>query len=75
MTAATPRSDQPASVQPLAAALIALGMYKGKGGQAEHDAEAKRLGERLYQDEHAVASMSARPVSRRSGGPRWPCPG
>jgi hypothetical protein len=39
-----PRSEQPASVQQLVSALMALGVYTGEGSQAEHDAEAERPG-------------------------------
>lgn len=40
-----PRDDQtPATVEQLAAAMAALGMYDGANTTAEHDAEAARLG-------------------------------
>ncbi|MGW4412397.1 DUF6245 family protein [Nonomuraea sp. NPDC004702] len=59
MTAAAPRPDQPASVQQLAAALAALGMYNGDGSQAEHEAEQARLGQRRYQLRLANALLGA----------------
>ncbi|WP_431918757.1 DUF6245 family protein [Nonomuraea jabiensis] len=46
---AAPRQEQPASMQQLVAALMALGMYRGEGSQAEHDTEQARFGMQLYQ--------------------------
>jgi len=40
------REDTPSTVKQLAAAMIALGKYTGENSDAEHTAEAKRLGGR-----------------------------
>jgi hypothetical protein len=40
----TSMNDKPFTVKQLAAAMIALGHYEGKNTDAEHEAEAKRLG-------------------------------
>ncbi|MEV0163351.1 DUF6245 family protein [Nonomuraea fuscirosea] len=43
----------------MVSALIALGVYTGEGDQAEHDAEAERLGERRYRIRLANALLGA----------------
>jgi hypothetical protein len=42
------RNDSPATVTQLAAAMQALGRYTGDNSEAEHTAEAKRLGSAAY---------------------------
>lgn len=44
----TRRKDRPSTVNQLAAAIAALGMYAGAASEAEHQAEAKRLGSASY---------------------------
>ena len=54
--------DEPATPEQLTAALIALGVYSGKGDAAEHAGEAKRLGANVYRMQLATRSSAA---------PRW----
>jgi hypothetical protein len=48
MDAKTPRSGEPASVEQLGSALVALGMYTGTNSAAEHAQESTRFGAEHY---------------------------
>jgi hypothetical protein len=54
--------DEPATPEQLAAALMALGAYTGTGDAAEHAAEAKRLGAKVYRMQLANALLGAAQV-------------